>query len=484
VVVATAVVVPIVLTSHGGGSTNTAGGKGSQTTSGGNSYSRPTGTAWQAPGNDLGQYNNGYGPLSYANDMIVTTDVSVTAFERDNGKKLWQVAPPVAGQVICGLTRTIANDALGIAFGPTNGEPNLANCASVGLLNLKTRQYAWTKPLPQTDPAGLPDPTGASMAFAGTSVFVGSSSNFTQFAVADGTVQSSSAFTNGNNSCEVSDIAASTSSVYVLGTCLGLGPSYYTVGEVDATDAKLIAVNPIQAADVKLPIDPSSTGGESGLAAFVSLSPLVLVLHSNVGTNAFYGALVGLTDALKVSWSDVQTTGDPKGLDLTTDQSSILTDGLHDYNRATVSGNTVYLVTTFYVEDASGDGGGGYYANKVAAVDATTGKQRWETGVPGVGFSAAVGVDGTTVYAVGETVGRPADTENPDLVLGKFDANSGKLLGAVHQKISISGAGMTLPAEAALEYCQFIMADGRAYGSTTRKPLQIGMGYPQVFSVG
>lgn len=99
--------------------------------------------------------------------------------------------------------------------------------------------------------------------------------------------------------------------------------------------------------------------------------------------------------------------------------------------------------------------------------------------VPGVSLTTPVAVDGNTLIMVGETPSSDASS-----VLVKIAVDSGRVLSVTKQH-TMADSDTALPNAVAFDACQFVYADGRAYGLSMsgvdpREP----SAKPELFTVG
>jgi outer membrane protein assembly factor BamB len=467
-VVAAAVVVPIVLTNSGG----TQGA--ADRPAAGTRSAQPAMRSWQVTAEDTPAFEHGFGLQVHGDDVLAATDSALTAYVRVTGRREWTVTPPGQDTAFCGVSRQIVDDMVAVAFGAEQETGVL--CRSVGLLNLRNHQLAWVRQLPPAELAGL-DSSGQSLVIAGGYVYVGAQTTIVRFTVANGTEQAlGKGFASGDTPCYVEDMTADTSRVYVLGGCVDLADSSYDVVlALDPATGKLLASNAIKAADARLPAGSGSDGGLTGGSAFVSVSPLVVVLFSERGGSSFYSAFARLDSALKVSWSDPQAVGARGGV-AALPVSTSDEDAHHSDDRAFVADGQLFAVTTFRDQATP-------LANKVVAYDVDTGERRWATSVPGYSMTYPAGVDDGTLFVAGAAI-PAADENDPPAVLARLDTASGRLLDTRTEPLRISGAvsGVTLAGDGAMDSVSCVVADGRLYGQYANRPLTAGQ--PVVFSVG
>jgi hypothetical protein len=465
-IVAAAITVPLLSTGGGGG--GAAAGPGPN---GGSAPAHPM-RSWQAVAHTMASYTQGLGERVYGDDLVLVTDTRLTAFARDTGAQAWTLTPPGANTGICALSRNLGHGQLAIGYGPV-GSTGIS-CTSTALVDLATHSFVWSKPVPQFSVDG-DAPSGQGLVFAGNNLYAGAKTALVRMSLSDGTAQAlGPGFQSGADPCYADDLSADAGTVYVLGNCIG-DNTYTALLELDAASGAMRANTTIRTGDAKLPTDGTGGTGING-AQFVSTSPLVLMLYSDVNASSFYGAFVRLDNSLKVSWSSVQQQGATGALDTTEDSVSIA-DAAHQFDRAFVADGSLFAVTTFQNSNGVPD------ANKVVALDVDTGRQRWATGVPGDSMCDPVGVDGDTLLVAGDQLWT-GDINNPATVLAKLDVRSGKVLSTKSQSNPIEGArsGVTLPADEAMDDIAWAVADGRVYGDDQNKVLDPG--YPVAFSLG
>ncbi|HEV3361153.1 MAG TPA: PQQ-binding-like beta-propeller repeat protein [Pseudonocardiaceae bacterium] len=471
VVIAAAIVVPILLT-RGGGSSGTSSANGP---------SAPALKQWIVTAGQTGQFINGFGAWANGDDLITVTGPAVTAYNRADGSKRWSLTPPTPDALYCGVSRNISGDRLAVAYGVTDqSNPSNQQCVGLGLVNLKTGKFVWSEQLLQ--PNANP-PAGAAMVIAGNSVFAGFNlSNFVvQVDLATGKATSNHDMSDGKGSdCSINDATATASTVYFLADCqpgLPTDPNVMNSAQFDAILAEDVntgqqtgfgeitaqAAKLPQDADVPLGVDP----GE-----FVSASPMVVVLSASGTTIKDTGSFVGVDSSLNVSWASAGPVGDPNSLDILA--AGDASAGWTGFGRAFVANGALFAETTF--ENSSGT-----QSNKIVAVDATTGRQKWATGLPGVALACPVGVQGSSVVAVGQTQGTQGDA---DVVLANFDVNSGKLTSSRKLSIPVQGTNTTLPNEVDMRGTWYVAADNRVYAANLQNGKNTPANEPQVYALG
>ena len=171
-----------------------------------------------------------------------------------------------------------------------------------------------------------------------------------------------------------------------------------------------------------------------------------------------------------------QQNNSPTAIDIQQDTSSI-NDAAHEYNRAFVADGLLFAVTVLQ------NSGGVPTANKVVALDAKTGQQKWATQLPGSSACDPVGLDGDALLVAADQLWT-GDINNPDTVFAKLDARTGKVLSIKSQRNPVVGArsGVTMPAFQDMADIAWAVGDGRLYGFEQGKALNAGA--PVAFSLG
>jgi outer membrane protein assembly factor BamB len=471
VVVAAAIVVPILLT-RGGGSSGTSSASGP---------SAPTLKQWIVTTSQTGQFIDGFGAWANGDDLITVTGPAVTAYNRADGAKRWSLTPPMSGALYCGASRNVSGDRLAVAYGVTNqSDPSDQQCVGLGLVNLKTGRFVWSEQLLQSSSN---PPAGAAMVIAGNSVFAGFNlSDFVaQVDLATGKAKDHIDMSDGKGSdCSINDATATASTVYFLADCqpgLPTDPNVMNSAQFDAILAEDVntgqqtgfgeitaqAAKLPQDADVPLGVDP----GE-----FVSASPMVVVLSASGTTVKDTGSFVGVDSSLNVSWATPGPVGDPSSLDILA--AGDASAGWTGFGRAFVANGVLFAETTF-------ENPNGTQSNKIVAIDARTGQQKWATGLPGFALACPVGVQGSSVVAVGQSQGTQGD---PDVVLAKFDINSGSVTSSRKLNIPVQGTNTTLPNQVDMRGTWFVAADNRVYGANLQNGKNPPASEPQVYALG
>ena len=467
VVVAAAVVVPILLT-KGGGSSNAQGAGGGAPAS--------SLQSWQVTAQQMTAYQQGLGARVDGNDFIVFADSGITAFDRNTGKKQWSMTPPGGGNAFCAVSRNVVHDQVAVAFG-ANAETGV-DCTTTALLDLKKHSFVWQKQVSQfaSSLGASGDPSGQGLVLAGNYLYAGAKTVIVRMSLSDGSVQSlGPGFSSGQDPCYVDDIDADSSSVYVLGGCIG-DSTYEALLELDVNSGSLRTSGAMQAGDVKLPAEGAGGDGILG-AQFVSTAPLVLLMYGSASdSNTSLGNFVALDASLKPSWVSTQQNDTATAIDTEQDSPGI-NDAAHQYNRAFVAKDLLFSVTIF--QDSSGVPA----ANKVVALDVKTGQQKWATQLPGSSACDPVGVDGNALLVAADQLWT-GDMNNPNTVFAKLDVQTGKVLSTKSQRNPVVGArsGVTLSAFQDMADIAWAVADGRLYGFEQGKSLNAGA--PVAFSLG
>jgi outer membrane protein assembly factor BamB len=159
VVVAAAIVVPIVLTSDSD--------SGPAQTAGPSSGAEPASKNWQVHF-DRPQYEKGLGAWEVGETVVVAHEGTVTAFAKTDGKQAWQVKPPGEAGKFCGVGTRVVDDQVAVAFGKELDQRGDAVCKFAALLNLKSGQFGWQQPM-DVPQSVSPDKvrTGASLEIMG-----------------------------------------------------------------------------------------------------------------------------------------------------------------------------------------------------------------------------------------------------------------------------------------------------------------------------
>lgn len=177
-------------------------------------------TGWQITDVGLPRYHKGLGERTYDFDLVMVTDTSVVGVSRATGAILWTVTPPKSGTAFCALSSNAANDQLALGYGTIDDSiASQAACSNIGLLNLKTHTLTWSiQVAPFVGSAGEA-PSGLALTIAGGFVYAGGKAMLVRIPLANGSPQPLANQINPGDQCSVNDLAADSSTVYVLDNC-------------------------------------------------------------------------------------------------------------------------------------------------------------------------------------------------------------------------------------------------------------------------
>jgi outer membrane protein assembly factor BamB len=429
VVVAIAVTVALVVPGGGRGSGSS---RGSGVASG--HSAAVTQKAWQA---DQPQYD-AMASVTYANELAVSADTGVYAYDQATGKLLWVVKPPPFGSnagAFCGSAQTAVDGMLSVGIGDvTDPEHHVLDCRSVGLVNLKTGKLAWTQQIPTAAQlkANVISTEGIVTEISGNTVLATWNNIGVAYSASSGRRIWSQSF-----DAEFRDLAVSAGTFYAL-----FQQEVPVAGEPPMA---LDGINPATG-DVtsRLHMTAQMTHtGPPATGAIVSTSPMTLLVSDDGDdSNASYLVL----DATKQHITTVIPAG-PQFPGAGHPVLNAMTVGgntdSHPYVKAIVGGGMLIAVS---YPDATQS------ADQLIGYDLATGAQRWSASRPDIKMIAPIAVDGSTVIAAGDT---NAGAGNATLV--RVDLASGKILSSTPRPTGQDAV------ESFIDDYHFTWSDGRAY---------------------
>jgi outer membrane protein assembly factor BamB len=424
VVILVAVIVAMVMTSGGGGK-----GSSARSSSSGTTKLNP----WQAR---QAQYD-AMGSVTYGNELVVTADTGVYAYNRENGNLVWTVRPPAngaKGDAFCGSGQRAVSGKLSVGFGEqTDLRHHILNCTSVGLVDLQSGKMLWTRQIPTAAQlkANPLSTDGMLTEISGNTVMATWNTVGTAFSAANGHRLWTEAY-----GYDFRDLAAANGRFYGLFALPAPFPGQAPMALDGISPASGIPVS-------RLHMTGRMTHtGTPTYGAIVATSPMtLLVSDASTSNDASYLVLDPTRKHItQVIPAGAQFPGSGRHV-LDAMQVGGNSDS-HPYIKSIVGGGM--LITVSYPTGASQD--------KLLGYDLSTGAKRWSATQQGVKMIAPVAVDGNTVIAVGSTA---AGLGNPTLV--RVSLTSGKVLSSTPRP---TGADRM---QDAIDNYHFTWSDGRAY---------------------
>lgn len=420
-----AVIVTVMVTSGGGGKGSAASPK------------RPEPVRLSAWETRQPQYD-AMGTVTYGNELVITADTGVYAYERGNGRLLWTVRPPAngsTGDAFCGSGQNAVNGKLSVGFGKqTDPEHHILNCTSAGLIDLRSGKMLWTRQIPtaamlKADPLNT---NGMLTEISGNTVMTTWNGVGAAFSVTDGHRLWMQSY-----SSEFRDLAVANGTFYGLFVAVAPMPGQAPMA--------LDGISPASG-DVTSRLHMTGQMTRTGTpaeGAIVATSPMTLLVSEiSDNDNASYVVL----DRTRRHIARVM----PAGAQFPGNGHHVL-DGMkvggnsasHPYIKVVVGGGM--LIAVSYPTAAQSQ-------DRLVGYDLSTGAKRWSATPRGVKMIAPVAVDGSTVIAVGST---NAGLGNATLV--RVSLTSGQVLSSTPRPTGQD------PMQGFIGNYHFTWSDGRAY---------------------
>ena len=437
---------------RGGGSSKGASKEGAVRGSG----SAPaTLAAWQA---SQPQYD-ATGTVTDGNDLVVTADTAVYAYNRASGKLAWTLSPPAFGSApgsFCGSGQSAVDGRLSVGFGKlTDPQHHEVDCSSVGVVDLRSGKMLWSSLM---IPAGEANPTqgaaeGMTTEISGSTVLATWHGAGAAFSVTTGHRLWLQDF-----HAPFEDLAAGNGMFYGLLLNLVPFPDQFAmaVDVINPANGHVVSQLPLTAAMTRTGLPQSG--------AIVSVKPLTLLIQdTSDNDNASFVVLNPAgTQVTQVIPAGAQNPDSPPSSHLLFALSLSGNSESHPSVNAIVSGNT--LIAVGYPSGSAADYG-------LVAYNLSTGSRQWTATVPGVNMVTPVAVDGSAVVAVGAVLSGSSET-NPALV--RVSLASGAVLSSTPRTTGRDTIGNFIG------FYRFAWTDGRAYAADWQ---QGSNGVPTVFTM-
>src|SRR6185437_5692835 len=441
-VVLVAAAAGIGLALRGGGSGSSASGGGTGTAANGSGSAPATLAAWQAT---QAQYD-ALSTLTDGNDLVVTADTGVYAYNRTSAKLAWTLEPPAFGSApgaFCGSGQHAVGGKLSVGFGKlTDPGTHQLDCSSVGVVDLRSGKLLWTSLM---IPAGEASPTagstdGMTTEISGTTVLATWQGAGAAFSLTTGHrlwLQDFHVF-------GFEDLAAANGVFY--GLLLNVDPF---------PDQFAMAVDVIDPATGHVVSQRTLTGamthtGQPQAGAIVSTKPLTLFIEDEGDNNdaSFVVLNSAGTKVTRVIPAGAQNPDAPASSHVLFAVPLSGNARSHGSTNALVAGNT--LIAVDYPTASSPVYG-------LVAYDLSTGRRLWAATQPGVEMVTPFAVDGSAVVAAGGTLDSSGDETNPALV--RVSLTSGKVLSSTPRPTGQEPIG------SGIGFYRYAWADGRAYAA-------------------
>jgi outer membrane protein assembly factor BamB len=389
-------------------------------------------SAWQASQ----QQYDAMGTVTYGNELVVTADTGVYAYNRADGKLLWTVNPPANGSngdAFCGSGQNAVNGKLSVGFGPqTNPSTHLLDCTSVGVIDLQSGKMLWTQQIPSAAAlkANPLSTFGMLTEISGNTVMATWNNLGAAFSAADGHRLWTQSYSD-----EFRDLAVANGTFYGLFEALAPLP-----GQAPMALDGISPATGIPTSRLHLTAQMTRTGTPSH-GAIVATSPMTLLISDfSNNDNASFVVL----DPTRQHITQVI----PAGAQLPGNSQHVLNatpvggnSASHSYVKAIVGGGM--LITVSYPAGAQS-------LEQLVAYDLSTGAKRWSAIQQGTSMIAPVAVDGSTVIAVGTDAAGNA-------TLVRVSLTSGKVLSSTRRPTGRDALGGAI-----INY-HYTWSDGRAY---------------------
>lgn len=411
-------------------------------------------SAWQA----VEQQYGAMGTVAYAQDLVVTADTGVYAYDRATGRRLWRLAPPGGDSrpgIFCGSGQSAAAGLLPVGLGViTNPGTHGVTCSAVGLVNLRTGKLAWSHSVPTRALAKGTDipPDGIVTEISGGIVVAAWGRMASAFSATGKRL-----WATGYNEF-IDDLAVARGKSYLAFSTPAPFP-----------DEPPVAIDSIDTATGRITSRLHLTAQMThtltpDLGYFVSTDPVtVLVFDDSTAAHASYLVLdpAGRHVAQVIPAGVQLPSGGWSILDASVTSAALHS---HPYIRTIVGGGKLISLT-------GGRRSGGI--ERLAAYDLSSGTRVWTAAPAGVSIVAPIAVVGSAVLAAGIGIA----SKQPVLI--RVSLGSGKMLSATPRPTGTGGNALgTL-----FRYFHFTLADDRIYAvDWNMKPL-FSKAIPQLFTM-
>lgn len=375
VVVAAAVLVPILLTSRSG-STQSAPAPAS----GAPDQRQPGPKNWKVLP-DRPAYDKGLGAWEVGDTVVVAHESGITAYAESDGKKVWQATVPDGTGKFCGAATKVVNGQIAVAYGKELDQQKDAVCKFAALLDMKTGKFGWQQPMAVPQSANsVTARKGAALEIMGDVVVIAQDEGTLGLDLATGTQRWAKPVVKPTGN----DDGGST----IIGMLPGKQSLVVSISGYLSSPAVTFAKLDPATGTLGQGKDYSSKDGDNHFTTpqVMSADPPVALVHGNSG--ALY--IVMDDNFGKVGVIDTGPTGGPDSLQF--DTMGVDTgDTRQGRGRFLISDGLFITVTAIPLNGT----------NKLVAYDIASGKRKWERSIPdGKAIMPLAVADGSVVTLV------------------------------------------------------------------------------------